>query len=156
MKKWLNPEQVVAKLRQAGVELGKAMRRIADACPRFASKWVHPMLNDTGCPVGFGRVLRLWKQGHTQVTRKQRKGRRSPGHSRNGGVRSRATHRNHVRSYDFAIEPTEDGRLLKLLVAWGEYTENAYVESFNGKLPNKRLNGKLFLIFTEARCGLDG
>ncbi len=33
--------------------------------------------------------------------------------------------------------------------------ENAYVESFNGKLRDELLNGELFLSLSEARCVLD-
>jgi len=199
-----------------------AMRRITDARPRFGCERVHPMLNETGWSVGFGRVHRLWKQQHMQVPRKQKKRRRLPGHSGNGCVRYRATHRNHVWSYDFVTERTEDGKQLKLLVVIDEYTreclaieagrsftakevvltlqdlfavrgapehirsdngpefiakevrrwldrasvrtlyinkaspwENAYVESFNGKLRDELLNGELFLSLAEARYVID-
>ena len=157
-----------------------------------------------------------------QVPRKQRKRRRLPGHSGNGCVGYRATHRNHVWSYDFVTERTEDGKQLKLLVVIDEYTreclaieagrsftsrdviftlqylfavrgapghirsdngpefiakevrrwlerasvrtlyinkaspwENAYVESFNGKLRDELLNGELFLSLAEARYVID-
>jgi len=56
------------------------------------------------------------------VPKKQRKRRRLPGNSVNGCVRYRATHRNHVWSYDFVTERTEDGRQLKLLVVIDEFT----------------------------------
>jgi len=98
------------------------MRRIADARPRFGYERVHPILNQSGWSVGLGRVHRLWKQQHMQVPRKQRKRRRAPGSSMNGCVRYRATHRNHVWSYDFVTDRTEDGRQLKLLVVLDEYT----------------------------------
>ena len=53
---------------------------------------------------------------------KQRKRRRLPGESQNGCIRHRATHPNHVWSYDFVMDRTEDGRELKLLVVIDEYT----------------------------------
>ena len=37
-------------------------------------------------------------------------------------MRYKATHRNHVWSYDFVTERTEDGRQLKLLVVIDEFT----------------------------------
>ncbi len=199
-----------------------AMRRITEDRPRFGCERVHPMLNRSGWSVGFGRVHRLWKQEHMQVPRKQHKRRRLPGHSGNGCVRYRATHRNHVWTYDFLTERTEDGRQFKLLVVLDEFTrealaievgrsftaqdviltlqflfavrgapqhirsdngpefiakniqrwlkravvntlyinkaspwENAYVESFNGKLRDELLNRELFLSLAEARCVLD-
>ena len=72
--------------------------------------------------MNFKRVHRLWKQEHFQVPGKQRKRRRLPGHSANGCVRHKALHRNHVWSYDFLVDRTEDGRQLKLLVVIDEFT----------------------------------
>jgi len=59
-----------------------------------------------------------------QVPRKQRKRRRiqSSGGSHNSCVRHKPTHRNHVWSYDFVSERTEDGRQLKLLIVIDEFT----------------------------------
>ena len=57
-----------------------------------------------------------------QVQRKQRKRRRLPESSANGCVRHRATYRNHVWSYDFLTERTEDGRQLRILVVIDEFT----------------------------------
>ncbi len=75
------------------------------------------MLTEAGWPVGFGRVHRLWNQEQLQVPQKQRNRRRLPAPASrvNSCVRHRATHRNHVGSYDFVAERTEDGRQLKLL-----------------------------------------
>ena len=93
----------------------EAMRGVIDARPRYGSERVHLELTQTGWSVGFGQVHRLWKKESMQVPRKQRKRRRMPGTSANSCVRHRATHRNHVWSYDFVTERTEDGRQLKLL-----------------------------------------
>lgn len=200
----------------------EAMRRIADARPRFGFERVHPELVKAGWSVSVDRVHRLWKQEHMQVPQKQRKRRRLPGHSNHGCIRYRPTHRNHVWSYDFVADRTEDGRQLKLLVVLDEFTreclaieparsfkgrdvigllqylfavrgapehlrsdngpefvahtvqrwldrasvrtlyiqkaspwENAYVESFNGKLRDELLNRELFLGLDEARYVLD-
>lgn len=80
------------------------------------------MLLGTGWRVNFKRVHRLWKQEHLQVPGKQRKRRRLPGRSENGCVRHKALYRNHVWSYDFLLDRTEDGRQLKLLVVIDEFT----------------------------------
>ena len=212
------------KLPEKDRPLIEAMRRIADERLRFGCERVHPLLNKAGWPVGLDRVHRLWKQEHMQVPKKQRKRRRLPrsGGSHNSCVRHKATHRNHVWSYDFVTERTEDGKQLKLLVVLDEFTreclaiepdrsfkardvistlqylfavrgapehirsdngpefvakeiqrwlskasvrtlyiqkaspwENAYVESFNGRLRDELLNGELFLSIVEARYVLD-
>lgn len=98
------------------------LRRWCEWYPRFGSERVHQLVLGTGWRVNFKRVHRLWKQEHLQVPVKQRKRRRLPGQSENGCVRHRAAHRNHVWSYDFLVDRTEDGRQLKLLVVIDEFT----------------------------------
>ena len=98
------------------------MRRLVESYPRYGSERVHQLLVGTGWRVNFKRVHRLWKAEHLQVPGKQRKRRRLPGNSANSCVRHKATHRNHVWSYDFLADRTEDGRQLKLLVVIDEFT----------------------------------
>jgi hypothetical protein len=98
------------------------LRRWCEWYPRYGSERVHQMLIGTGWRVNFKRVHRLWKQEHFQVPGKQRKRRRLPGQSANGCVRHKALYRNHVWSYDFLVDRTEDGRQLKLLVVIDEFT----------------------------------
>ena len=104
--------------------LVEAMRRIVERRPRFGCPRVHHELLTAGWTVGSERVHRLWKQEHMQVPRKQHKRRRLQGNggSHNSCVRHKPTHRNHVWSYDFVTERTEDGRQLKLLVVLDEFT----------------------------------
>ncbi len=109
-------------------QLIEQMRRLVESYPRFGSVRVHQLLTSPDSAVGggwrvnFKRVHRLWKQEPLQVPRKQHKRRRLPGNSENSCVRHRATHRNHVWSYDFLTERTEDGRQLRLLVVIDEFT----------------------------------
>jgi transposase InsO family protein len=98
------------------------LRRLVEAYPRYGSERVHQLLLDTGWRVNAKRVHRLWQQEHLQVPAKQRQRRRLPGNSTNSCVRHRATRRNHVWSYDFLADRTEDGRQLKLLVVIDEFT----------------------------------
>jgi putative transposase len=57
-----------------------------------------------------------------QVPRKQHRRRRLPGSSESSCIRHRAEGINHVWSYDFVVDRTEDGRQLRLLVVIDEYT----------------------------------
>ena len=98
------------------------MRKLADHRPRFGCERIHELLPEQGWRVNFKRVHRLWKLHGMQVPRKQRKRRRLPGLSSNSCVRHRALRRNHVWSYDFVADRTEDGRQLKLLAVIDEYT----------------------------------
>ena len=98
------------------------MRLLARQRPRFGSGRIYRLLTQRGWTVNEKRVHRLWKQEHMQVPRKQHRKRRFPGGSENGCVRHSARYKNHVWSYDFVTDRTEDGRQLRLLVVIDEYT----------------------------------
>jgi putative transposase len=98
------------------------MRRLARQRPRFGCERIHRQLVACGWRVNEKRVHRLWKQEAMQVPKKQHRRRRLPGSSQNGCVRHRAERINHVWSYDFLVDRTEDGRQLKLLAVIDEYT----------------------------------
>jgi len=72
--------------------------------------------------VNIKRVHRLWKEGGLKVPTRQRKRRRLGTTGENGCARKRAEHPNHVWSYDFVMDQTEDGRRLKMLPVVDEYT----------------------------------
>ena len=107
-------------------ELLGVMRKIVETFPRHGSERTHRVLTGPeafgGWKVNIKRVHRIWKEEHMQVPQKQRKRRRLPGSSANGCVRHRALHRNHVWSYDFPTERTEDGRQLRIFVVIDEFT----------------------------------
>jgi putative transposase len=98
------------------------MRRIVRKRPRFGSQRTYRKLVADGWRVNHKRVERLWRQEHMQVPRKQHRRRRLPGSSENGCIRRRAEYMNHVWSYDFLVDRTDDGRQLKLLAVIDEYT----------------------------------
>jgi len=103
----------------------KEMRRITHRRPRFGCPRVYDELTKRGWQVNRKRVHRLWKQEHMQIARKQQKRRRLPGHSGNGCIRHRPMHKDHVWSYDFLTDRTEDGRQLKLLAVIDEHTRES-------------------------------
>ena len=100
----------------------REMRQLARQRPRFGVDRIHKLLVERDWHVNAKRVHRLWKQKQMQVPRKQQRKRRLPGGSQNGCVRHRAERINHVWSYDFLVDRTEDGRQLKLLAVIDEYT----------------------------------
>ena len=80
-----------------------------------------------GWPVNHKRVERLWREEGMQVPKKQCKRRRSVacGGSENSCVRKRPLRPNHVWSYDFVEDRTEDGRKLRMLVVIDEFTRES-------------------------------
>jgi len=93
--------------------------------PRYGYRRVWAMLRREGWPVNKKRVHRLWRKESLKIPEgKQHKRERLPilGASENSCTRRRATHPNHVWSYDFVMDLTEDGRRLKMMPVVDEYT----------------------------------
>jgi transposase InsO family protein len=81
---------------------------------RYGYRRITALLQHEGWRVNHKRVERIWRQEGLRVPRKQ------PKRARlwlAGGscIRQRPTYPNHVWSYDFVMERTQDGRALKLL-----------------------------------------
>jgi len=91
--------------------------------PRYGYRRVWALLRREGWPVNKKRVHRLWREEGLKVPGKQRKRRRlrSEG-GENGCTRRQAEHKDHVWSYDFVMDLTEDGRRLKMMPVVDEYT----------------------------------
>ena len=193
------------------------MKALAVKRPRFGQNRVTTLLRQDGLKVNHKRVERLWRREGLQVPRKPRKKRRL-GTVDNSSERIKAQYKNHVWSYEFVADKTEDGRKLKFPTVEDEYTreslaleverrmtapdvkeileylflvrgkpkylrsdngpefiaqvvrqwlqdsgggplyiepgspwQNAYIESFNGKLRDELLNLGLFLSLEEAK-----
>ena len=103
-----------------------AMHRVARAEPRAGYRGVARYLWSAGWEANIKRIHRLWKQEGLRVHTKTHK-RRRLGSPENGRQRLKAEHINHVWSYDFVWDETEDGRRLKWLPALDEYTRECLI-----------------------------
>ncbi len=98
------------------------MSELSRENPRYGYRRVWALLRREGWEVNKKRVLRLWRDLGLKVPQKQHKRRRLAGNSENGVTKRRAEYPNHVWSYDFAMDSTEDGRRLKMMPVVDEYT----------------------------------
>ncbi|MCG8466781.1 MAG: IS3 family transposase [Gemmatimonadetes bacterium] len=89
--------------------------------PRYGTPRITRLLRDEGFQINHKRVERLWHREGLQVPQKQRK-RRRLGTSRNGCSLFRPQYPNHVWSYDFVSDQTEDGRRLKIFAVLDEFS----------------------------------
>ncbi len=105
--------------------LRQRMRKLARKHKRYGYRRIWALLRREGWHVNRKRVQRLWREEGLRVPRRQRK-RRRLGSSVNGSGRLRATHKNHVWSYDFVMDQTTDGRRLKLLPVLDEFTRESH------------------------------
>ncbi len=101
--------------------LVKRVLELAGHHPRYGYRRITALLRREGWHVNRKRVHRIWRREGLKVVIRQRK-RRRLGSAANGCQRRRAERRNHVWSYDFVMDQTEDGRRLKMLPVVDEYT----------------------------------
>jgi putative transposase len=101
-----------------------AMKDLSRRHPRYGYRRITALLRSEGWAVNRKRIHRLWRQEGLKVPQKQGKHRRL-GSSENRCTRRRAEHINHVWTYDFLMDRTEDDRRLKLLVIVDEFTRES-------------------------------
>jgi putative transposase len=87
--------------------------------PRYGYRRVTALLRREGHTVNSKRVQRVRRQEGLQVSRKQRKLRRL---GLSTAERQRATHANHVWSWDFVEDQTENGTRFRVLTLLDEHT----------------------------------
>lgn len=110
-----------ARKPEADARLVKAMRKIARKEPRAGYRTVTRYLQREGWPINVKRVHRLWKQEGLKIASRTRKKRRF-GSASQGSQRLSAQGINHVWSYDFVFDQTENGGRLKWLPVLDEFT----------------------------------
>lgn len=88
---------------------------------RYGYRTVTDLLRREGWDVGKDRVYTIWRQEGLQVPQKQPK-RRRLWLANDSCVRKRPERPNHVWSYDFVADRTQDGRPFRILNILDEYT----------------------------------
>jgi putative transposase len=206
------------KQREEEERLVEELHRLSRKHPRYGYELMTGKLRQGGWRVNEKRVQRIWRQEGLRVVKKRHKRRRLSGST---VVRQAALYPNHVWSWDFVFDRSEDGRSLKILNIVDEYSrysialqvrrhftagdvmqvlgqamleygipgcirsdnggefvgakvkewlaengigimyiepgspwENPYVESFNGRLREEKLNRELFSHVLEAKVVL--
>jgi len=95
---------------------------LAERHPRFGYRQITALLRQDEWPVNPKRVHRLWQQAGLQVPRRRPRKRHRLGTSKNSCTRLKATYPNHVWSYDFLYDRTEDECPLKIMPVVDEFT----------------------------------
>ncbi len=101
-----------------------AMKRLAGKHPRYGYRFITAKLRQDGWQVNKKRVQRLWRKEGLQVPYR-RKTKKSQGSSENACFVKKAGFINHVWTYDFIEDRTEDGRKLKFLTVLDEWTRES-------------------------------
>lgn len=108
-------------MRDDEAALTEAIVRLAKQYGRYGYRRVRQLLGDEGWRISVKRVYRIWRREGLKVPKKQ------PKHGRlwlNDGscVRLRPERPNHVWSYDFVQDQTEDKRTFRMLTVIDEFT----------------------------------
>ena len=98
--------------------------RLAQQHKRYGYRMITAKLRQDGWLVNHKRVQRIWQTEGLQVHYRP-KFRKTEGTGDNGCSVKKAEYINHVWTYDFMNDQTEDGRRLKLLTVLDEFTRES-------------------------------
>jgi putative transposase len=109
------------KIRDDEAALTDAIVRLAKKYGRYGYRRVRQLLVDDGWRVSVKRVYRIWRREGLKVPKKQPK--RGRLWLNDGScIRLRPERPNHVWSYDFVQDRTQDGRPIRMLTVIDEFT----------------------------------
>lgn len=125
-------------------DLSERLRQIALKYPRFGYRRAWALLRRAGLNVNHKRVWRLWKQLKLACPKKTKRRRRGQ-----GTVPRRATHPNHVWTYDFVHDTCLSGRKFKMLTVMDEFTREGLAIHVGTSLPSSKVRAVLNGLFAE-------
>ena len=128
--------------------LSQRMVALSRENPRYGYRRVWALLRREGWTVNRKRVQRVWREAGLMVPSKECK-RRRMGASENGITRRRAEYIDHVWSYDFAMDATEDGRRLKMMPIVEEYSRECLALETERSITAENVVETLARLFTE-------
>lgn len=123
-----------------------AMKRLAGKHTRYGYRFITAKLRQEGWQVNHKHVQRLWRKEGLQVPYR-RKRKKSHGSSENACSVKRAEFINHVWTYDFVEDQTEDGRKLKLLTVLDEHTRESLAIEVDRSIRSKDVIAVLEYLF---------
>lgn len=98
--------------------------KLAKRYPRYGYRFITAKLRQDGWIINHKRVQRIWRKEGLQVPYR-RKFKKAEGSSDNSCCMKKAERINHVWSYDFINDQTDDGRKLKILTVLDEFTRES-------------------------------
>lgn len=95
------------------------LRRLARLYPRYGYRRMHAQLIGEGYSVNQKKVQRLWREEGLKVPQRPKRKRRR---GQSSGLPAHATKVNHVWTWDFIQDRSEDGRALRILTIMDEFS----------------------------------
>lgn len=125
-------------------KLRDEIRKLAEKHKTYGYRFITALLCREGWEVNHKRVYRIWKEEGLQLPRKKKKRRRV---GPKGEVVNKATHPNHVWSYDFVEDRTEFGVKIRVLNIIDEYTRESLFQRAERSLPAAKVIDTLDWLF---------
>ena len=128
--------------------LTRQIKQLAKKYKRYGYRMITAKLRQAGWNINHKRVQRIWQKEGLQVPYRH-KFRKTEGCSDNSCCVKKAEYINHVWTYDFMSDQTEDGRKLKFLTVLDEFTRESLTIEVSRSIKAKdviAVLGYLFLI----------
>jgi len=122
------------------------IKKFAKKYKRYGYRMITAKLRQAGWDVNHKRVQRIWQKEGLQVPYR-RKFKKSKGSSDNSCAVRKAEHINHVWTYDFMSDQTEDGGRLKFLTVLDEFTRESPVIEVGSSIRSKDVIAVLEYLF---------
>lgn len=116
--------------------LTKGITDLATKYGRYGYRHITALLRNDGWIVNHRRVQRIWRELGLKVPKKQPK--RGRLWLNDGScIRKKPEYKNHVWSYDFVTDKTNDGRKIRMLTVIDEYSREALAIKVERRLRSK-------------------
>jgi len=126
----------------------KKVIELASEYGRYGYRRITALLRQEGFKVNHKRVERIWREEGLKVPQKQPK--RGRLWLNDGScVRKRAEYPNHLWSYDFALERTQDGRPIRILALIDEYSRECLALDVSCRLTSEDVLYRLGQLFVQ-------
>jgi len=122
------------------------IRQLAGKYPYYGYRFITAKLRQDGWQVNHKRIQRIWRKEGLQVPYR-RSIKKSTGSSANACFVKKAEFMNHVWTYDFTEDRTEDGRKLKFFTVLDEWTRELPVIEVGRSITSKDVIAVLEYLF---------
>lgn len=132
-------------------QLRKRITEVASEFGRYGYRRVAAILRQEGFEINTKRVYRIWRQEGLKVPDKQPKRARlwlADGST----IRLKPEYPNHVWTYDFVMDRTQDGRAIKMLTLVDEFSRECLAIEVRRRITSKEVIEVLGNLFLERGC----